>query len=155
MVMPSKPLREKFDANYIPEPNSGCWLWTASCFPNGYGQISEPYAKVPRGAHRVSYELHVGSIPNGMHVCHKCDIRSCVNPDHLFLGTHSDNMKDRAQKQRLNQNGERNPHSRLTAKQIRAIRSDKRFLREISADYGICFSHISKIKNRKLWAHLK
>ena len=92
-----KPLIERFAVKYIPEPNSGCWLWLGARDPRGYGRLSA----VTWGqslAHRVSYELHVGTVPAGLFVCHHCDIPPCVNPEHLFVGTQIDNMVDLARK---------------------------------------------------------
>lgn len=81
----------------------GCWVWSGSKNPKGYGQIQ----KGRRGAgmrpllsHRVSWEIHFGSIPNGMKVLHHCDNPSCVRPDHLFLGTDADNTADMIKKER-------------------------------------------------------
>ena len=72
----------------------GCWLWTDNLLVDGYGQF-EHYR-----AHRVAYELAVGPIPPGMSICHRCDVRRCVRPDHLFAGTHTDNMRDTVAKDR-------------------------------------------------------
>lgn len=81
-----------------PEPNTGCWLWMQHTNRLGYGRLKQRNRS--REAHRVSYEAFVGPIPEGMDVLHRCDVRCCVNPDHLFLGTHLDNMRDMAIKWR-------------------------------------------------------
>lgn len=90
---------ERFEGKYIPEPNSGCWLWIGSLLPKGYGCFSTSKGNNER-AHRFAWRNLKGPIPEGMFVCHKCDTPSCVNPDHLFLGTHQDNMRDRNRKNR-------------------------------------------------------
>lgn len=85
-------VKERFDQKWSPEPFSGCWIWTASVDEQGYGFFKLNYKM--RKSNRVSWELHFGKIPAGLCVLHKCDTPSCVNPSHLFLGTHSDNQVD-------------------------------------------------------------
>ena len=85
---------DRFENKYIPEPNSGCWLWVAGRMSNGYGGV------MGNGAHRTSWELYRGAIPEGLSVLHKCDVKICVNPDHLFLGTQADNLADMRGKNR-------------------------------------------------------
>lgn len=96
-----------------------CWEWTGSLFPNGYGQFRN------KKAHRISYELTIGSIPKGRFVLHKCDNKSCVNPNHLFLGTMADNMTDKIEKGRQGDSGTKTPshgesngRAKLTEKQV-------------------------------------
>ena len=135
----------------MPEPNSGCLLWLGYTMSNGYGLIRDSGRKML--THRLAWENANGPIPEGMHVCHKCDVRSCVNPDHLFLGTHADNMADKVAKQRQNR-GESHGTSKLTEAQVLAIRADSRSQSQVAADYGVSQTRISFIKLRKHWRHI-
>lgn len=90
----------------VPVPESGCWLWEGPMHRKGYGVASVFGGKAR--ASRVSYEAFVGPVPADLYVCHKCDIRSCVNPGHLFLGTARDNALDASSKGRLH--GQQNTH---------------------------------------------
>lgn len=98
-------LPQKFWDKVSPEPNSGCWLWTASGDQHGYGRFGVPKEYRTVLSHRFSYEKLVGCAEN-LFVCHKCDNPFCVNPHHLFIGTQDDNMQDMSKKGRhkLNNN---------------------------------------------------
>jgi hypothetical protein len=99
----------RFNQKYIPEPNTGCWLWTACVGHKGYGLFSNAKRIMVR-AHRHSYGLFKGIIPHNMEVCHRCDTPACVNPDHLWLGTRKENSADSWNKGRA-----KIPHQRVGA----------------------------------------
>jgi hypothetical protein len=113
-------LVERLDRRTV-EMDNGCWEWCGYRGPQGYGQIGNEAGR-PESAHRVSYRLRVGPIPPGVFVCHRCDNPPCVNPDHLFLGTPGDNVRDMLSKGR-EARGFDLPHTRLTETQVREIRA--------------------------------
>lgn len=142
------PLIDRFEQKFV--KSDGCWLWTATK-QRGYGAIRGKNASesmIP--AHRLSYELYVGKIPDGYFVCHKCDVRACVNPDHLFLGTPQDNVDDMLSKGRHHApRGDAHHAAKLTSEQVRAIQADARTQAEIAKDYGVCQSHVSDLKTAR------
>jgi transposase len=130
--------------------NDECWEWKGPINKTrrGYGELSTgPGHTVHLSAHRLSYEIHYGPIPDGLFICHHCDNPPCVNPHHLFAGTHQDNMRDAAAKGRLVIPNA----SKLSVNQVRAIRIDPRKLREIAAEYDVSMSVVSRIRRGKLW----
>jgi len=145
---PPRPLEERFWAKVTKSGQQDCWLWTGAANPDGYGTF---FTNSPETmAHRVSYELHFGSIPKGMFVCHACDNPRCVNPDHLFLGTHAENMLDMTSKGRQKQSG----RARLTAKEVREIRKrydDGHRVGQLAKEFNASRSNIDCIVHRKTW----
>lgn len=141
-----------------------CWLWSATKNDKGYGQYYADGRLMY--AHRFSWTLFNGQIPNGLNVLHKCDVPNCVNPKHLFLGTQKDNTKDMFDKGRQNiVTGENNGQSKLTDSQIREIREIYRpgksgvgseySQRGLAKKYGVSVSRICEIVNRKNWKNVQ
>lgn len=141
-----------------------CWLWTGGLTSGGYGVIElRGTTRQSIATHRFSWELHFGSIPDGMQILHKCDVRSCVNPDHLFLGTQADNVHDCVTKGRnragiSNMNGETNGNSKLTDEQAIAIRAEyatgQTSSIKLAAKYGVSKPTILRIIHRETWGHI-
>lgn len=131
-----------------------CWEWTAALNRDGYGQFNCGLGSgYSFKASRISWKLHFGEIPEGLNVLHRCDNRKCVNPNHLFLGTHKDNTDDKVSKSRQLK-GESHGMARLTNLQVLLIRSDSRPLKDIAREYGVSKGLISYIRNGKIWRHL-
>lgn len=161
MAYPKTSVAERFAQKFIPEPNSGCWLWIDA--PDGYGYGRLQVGGKARKAHRVSYELHCGPVENHMLVCHRCDNRACVNPDHLFLGSHDENVADMVGKGRAPHvknpsPGERNGRACLTEAQaieIIALHAAGNYrLTEIAARFGVKRDVVAKITEGRTWRHL-
>lgn len=147
MKPPVTPI-ESFNQKYIPEPYSGCWLWTGGLTTGGYGKIKT--GKFRMDAHRAAYILFNGEITDGLFVLHRCDTPSCVNPDHLFLGTNTDNMHD-ARKKGRSAMQERHGMARLTWNDVEKIRKSNEPQSRLASRYGISQGHVSIIKSRKCW----
>lgn len=148
-------LLERFVPKYKVNAENGCWEWIGAIDRGGYGAIN--FEGKVRKAHRLSHELFKGPIPEDLHICHKCDNRKCVNPEHLFPGTRFDNMQDCVQKGRLHPGwtpGMKNGSSKLTDNDVRAIRADNRTLLEIGKTFNITEANASMIKLRKTWKHI-
>jgi hypothetical protein len=137
----------------------GCWRWLASRSPGGYGKFY--INKLQFYAHRVSYELAFGPIPPRLLVCHRCDVPYCVNPEHLFLGTQSDNMQD-AQRKGRNRGtfpkGSIPPNQKLTPEIVREIRL-RHTLGErqvsLARRFRITQANVSLIVLGKTWQHVE
>ena len=133
---------------------SGCWEWNGSVTQSGYGLYAAMPGVVVR-AHRLAYAIANGKFDESLFVCHRCDNPKCVNPDHLFLGTASDNMQDMIAKGRENRlRGEDNPTSKLTSDDVVNIFfSDGKNI-EIADKYNIAPSLVSLIRHKKVWSHV-
>lgn len=137
----------------IPEPNSGCLLWLGTVYPSGHACLFWD-GRLQR-AHRLAWEAVNGPIPPGLSACHHCDVRPCINVDHLFLGAHDDNMADMARKGRAaRQRGESNGAARLTDSQAREIRDAVGSYRKLGARFGVSHNQIYMIKHGKTWGHV-
>ena len=136
---------------------TNCWEWTGALFGNGYGHLQANHKNSL--AHKISWEIHNGEIPKGLLVLHKCDNKKCIRPDHLFLGTHVDNMQDMLRKERGNKpKGEKIGISKLTGSQIRTIKTLKKngnlSQQKIAEVFNVAQSTISHIVNGRTWKHI-
>lgn len=147
-------LIERFESQ-IDKVDSGCWLWTGEIVGHGGGILR--MGRQILSAYRLSYEIYKEEIPKDMCVCHSCDVRSCVNPDHLWLGTHAENMADAAKKNRMHP-GEQSAQSKLKETQVIQIvelyKTGNYSQQQLSDMFGVAHSIISGIITGKNWKHL-
>ncbi len=142
---------EKLLDKVYPEPTSGCWLWGGRLTSKGYGD-TQCHTGI-RAAHRLSYFYHYGEFDQNLHVLHKCDVKSCVNPMHLYLGTNDDNCRDKAERNRY-QVGEKHHNAKLTNQQARSIITEHEkgaSKKELSKKYNVSYTTVWLIVNRKKW----
>lgn len=136
--------------------DKGCWEWTGSIDQNGYGVMN--IAKKHKRAHRISYECFYGKIPENSFICHHCDNRKCINPEHIYCGDSETNSKDMDDRKRRNAlKGEENPRSRLKNDDVLKIRElYKQGVNgvELSKLFNCPHTLIYSIINRKLWRHI-
>jgi hypothetical protein len=127
-----------------------CWIWEGKKTSQGYGRIC--LNGKDHKAHRLSYEIFIGPIPEGHCVCHYCDNPQCWNPSHLFIGTFADNQRDKVLKGRSWRGiGEKNPNAKLSLNEVKAIRSEKGSCRFIAKRFGIGKSQVSNILKGAHW----
>lgn len=153
-MRPTLKCHNKFRGKFEIDSN-GCWLWSGCLDKDGYGKTMYGGGNHIR-SHRKSYLLHVGEIPEGLCVLHKCDVRACINPDHLFLGTNQENTIDRNQKERQAR-GESNAAAKLTEEDVRRIREEAYYpgiLTILANRFGVVKSVIDSIRKGKTWKHL-
>lgn len=132
--------------NSMPVTESGCWWWLGALTEKGYGIAALAGSHVR--AHRLSWLLHRGPIPNGILVCHHCDTPCCVNPDHLFLGTHQDNVRDMDMKGRRHFHDPPAPKFKLTHEQLQEIAASRESNRVLGQRYRVGKSTIGDVRRR-------
>jgi hypothetical protein len=148
-------LLERFERLYIPEPNSGCWLWLGSLA--GEGRATIRLDKKMINGSRASWLLFKNHIPlpKNIHILHTCDMPSCVNPDHLWLGSHADNMRDCEKKgRRFHLFGEGHSLAKLTEADVLEIRTGALSSEGYAQKFGVHLRTIFKAKSGETWKHL-
>jgi len=140
-------LQDRFFSRFVKLAN-GCWQWRSHTDKDGYGVL--PGAHQNTRAHRLSYEIHHGTIPEGMIVCHHCDNPGCVNPDHLFVGTQKDNAQDALMKGR-HYIGEKNGRSKLTKENVKEILASDLNGQQLANKFGVTRSTINNVRRGDTW----
>lgn len=149
------------------DKSGACWEWTRANNGGGYGKfpVSTPTGWKMRYAHRVAYELTFGPIPDDICVLHRCDNPSCVNPAHLFLGTHGDNMQDMANKGRNYVHARHHPQpcgeqshraklKEIEVREIRALCASGLTQQEVGSRYGVSRSTVEDIVCGRTWRNV-
>ncbi len=148
-------LKERFDAKWVLDEQTGCWIWTA--FTQRYGRIGVGTAR-PETAHRVAWKLYRGEIPEGMHVLHRCNNTKCVNPEHLYLGNAVDNMADKYASGRDNTpRGSRAYQSKLTEEivvEARARYANGESGQALAKEFGVRKTTMYRALNGINWRHV-
>ena len=144
-------LHSRFEKKLLPITETGCLIWMGQTNNTGYGCTT--LNGKPIKAHRLAWILSNGEIENNKHVLHICDIPSCCNPKHLFLGTHQDNMKDRQIKQRQ-PHGINHARAKLSESDVLYIRNSSERNIDLAVKFDVPGSCICNIKKRKIWRHL-
>lgn len=156
-----KTAKERLLSKISVNHETGCWIWTASKVGGGYGCFHYNRKNIP--AHRAAYNILVGVVPVELEVCHKCDVRLCVNPEHLFLGTHRENMQDCIRKGRANYRctprgfDHVRPMRKLTDAQvleIASLRGSRMSNQETIARFGITSNNCRSIWRGESWGHI-
>jgi hypothetical protein len=149
-------IQERFESQFIPEPNSGCWLWTEKLDRDGYGRFCCGDGKTV-SAHRFSWQSNFGDLNPDMNVCHTCDVPCCVNPEHLFLGSHIENQADKFRKGRAAR-GEKIGISKFVGSQIiemRELRKSGLTFNDLGIKFDCAPSTAHRICTNQGWKHIK
>jgi hypothetical protein len=144
----SESVIKRFEAKYIPKPNSGCFLWLGAIGHKGTARFG--LARKNRTACQIAYEIEYGPRGQGLCVRHKCDNPACVNPAHLELGTIADNNSDKMKRGRFKE-GEATKASKLTAADVIEIRKRPTSQRKLAKQYGVTRRHILDIQKERYW----
>ncbi len=148
----NRPTREFIASSVLKDPRTGCWIWKRYVQTLGYGQAE--VGGTIWLAHRLSWTVHQGVIPKGMLVLHRCDTPRCVNPEHLFLGTHKDNTDDAIAKGRfdpmaLSRHSRKNRVAKLTDDMVRAIRAGGDTDKGFALRFGVSRNQVCAVRNGK------